>query len=133
MFRAKRLIEQGKVHLYCEVSVIAVAPLRSSNYYAIPLIALPSCKRAPTDSQMQTILAVLDEWNTNPISKSLGLVASVASDGDSTRRSALENLLASGSILSDGLSQILASLPLLDSAVGPYDATTHYDDKHLVK
>lgn len=78
VFQAKQAVDGGEVHLCSEMSVIAVAPLRSSNYKAIPLLALPSCKRATPDSQMETVLAVLNEWKSNPKTKSLGPLASVA-------------------------------------------------------
>lgn len=110
------------------MSVIAVAPLQSSNYKAIPLLALPSCKRATPESQMQTIHAVLDEWMSNPKTRALGSIASVASDRDSSKRTALEGLLAIEGSLSEKLSEIVSCLPLLDTMVGPYDITTHYDD-----
>ena len=105
VFHAKQVVDQGEVHLCCEMSVIAIAPLRSSNYKAIPLFALPSCKRATPESQKQTVLAVLDEWMRNPKTKALGPVASVASDGENSRRAALEGLLAIESPLSEELSK----------------------------
>ena len=133
VFQAKQAVDQDEVHICCEMSVIAVAPLRSSNYKAIPLLALPSCKRATPESQMETIIAVLNEWMSNPKTKSLGPVASVASDGDSSRRAALEGLLAIENPPSEDLAEKVSHLPLLDTMVGPNDVTTHYDDKHMVK
>lgn len=56
-----RATQQDVVHMCCEVSVLAVAPICSSDYRAIPLLALPTCKRSTATEQAQIITACISE------------------------------------------------------------------------
>ena len=50
-----RAVQQAVVHLCCEVSVLAVAPICSSDHYVIHLLPLPTCKHSTAEEQAQIL------------------------------------------------------------------------------
>ena len=116
----------------CEVSILAVAPICSSDYHAIPLLVLPTCKHSTATEQAQIINAFRNEWKSNQKTQSLGPIISVGSDSDAARRRSLHDVLTIESPNS-ALYMVLCKLPLFDLSTGEGDITMHFDDKHLVK
>ena len=125
-------IQQDVVHMCCEVSILAVAPICNSDYRAIPLLALPTCKYSTATEQAQIVTTFLNEWKSNQKTQSLGPIISVGSDGDEAHRRSLHDILTIESPTS-ALYMVLCKLPLFDLSTGEGDITMHFNDKHLVK
>lgn len=126
-------VKQGIVHLSTEATVVAVAPLRKNDYIALPLLALPTCKSDPADSQRHMIKCILKEWKTDTRTASLGPIVTIATDGDAKQRLAFDQLLRVNNKPSTMIASILDQLPLMDTAVGDDDVLVHFDDKHVIK
>lgn len=129
-------VRNDNTHIAKEALVIAISNASKDDYAAVPIIAQPTCKRMTVSNQRDLFENILDYHDTM-LSRHLGPVFLVATDGDATRRRALHQLLASSSFGAEHnckkLHDTLSKLPLFDLACGKDGTVAIFDMKHIWK
>ena len=79
--------EKPRAHYSSEATVAAIAPFRSSNYSAIPIVLSGSCKAETGEDMAKWVVDIIRAWNDNPDGAAArGPIWSLATDGESTMR-----------------------------------------------
>lgn len=131
--RVADLLNQEVCHIGREATVVAIAAFSAEDYHAKPFILSPTCKSEKFPEQAQWLKMCLKQWKALYAS-SHGLIWSVATDGDATRRAALHKILMMRTLDRDGpLYEVLGKLAGLNLECGEDDETADSDPKHIFK
>jgi hypothetical protein len=127
--------EKPRAHYSSEATVAAVAPFRSSNYSAIPIVLSGSCKAETGEGMAKWIADIVCAWNSNPDGAAArGPIWSIATDGESTMRMSRFILCMSRELsATDPLHSSLQNLSGLNLFTGANNITMTCDPKHIFK
>lgn len=130
-------LDDGKCHRAREATVVAIAGFGkdSVDYHARVVLVSGTCKTESEVAGYQLISRVINAWKTSPQGEAMhGPLASIATDGDPTRRRALYRYCMTQELPSSSpLYTLLGSLPLFNTFCGPDEVTHDGDFKHEEK
>lgn len=127
--------EVPRAHYSSEATVAALAPFRSSNYSAIPLVLSGSCKAETGMDMAKWVMNAIHAWNNHPDGAAArGPLWSIATDGEATMRLCRFTLCMSHELsASTLLHSLLQNLSGLNLFTGMGDITMTCDPKHVIK
>lgn len=120
----KQALDKGAIHTCKEALVVTLCKLNTENIITRPILVVPLCCKSNADFIVLMIKIIADEFECYPNCK----LINVASDGDSSRRKALNSLRHTNIHLNALTDLQFFSQKLL---FGRY--SVNYDPKHLVK
>lgn len=125
-------LEHGKFHMAGEVTVLGISPHSDEDYHVRPIIMSATCKTETAPQQAEWIALAIKRWK--PYEATLGPLWSVATDGDSIRRTALHQILMEHDLdPADGIYNVLGQLLGLNLQCSSGLITQDSDVKHILK
>ncbi|KZV99141.1 hypothetical protein EXIGLDRAFT_606259, partial [Exidia glandulosa HHB12029] len=128
-------LREGKVHLATEATVAALGALTDHprEYSARPILLSGTCKRESGPEHAKVISTVIDACKEKEAVTGLRVI-SVASDGESRRGAALDELFLKSKLSASRPEHaMLANCKLFNLLVGDDDVTLDKDYKHVMK
>lgn len=127
-------MREGNVHIAEEATIVALAAYGSANYDAVPIMFSGTNKTEKDGKQRKWLKMVIGAVEHFMSESKFGILTSIASDGDATRRRALHHELTSQTLdPSDPLYELIGDLPLMNMACGKNNVTLDIDYKHKFK
>ncbi|KAG1753250.1 hypothetical protein EDB19DRAFT_1626930, partial [Suillus lakei] len=125
-------LADGTVHLGKEMSVMAVGAFGDDEIF--PIFGAPTCKCEDSDTMVAIFTLTRDRWRATGAEECLGLIFSVATDGDLTHRAAGHHMFFKSELsLTSRLYGTLSHMPGLNLATGDDEITLDFDYKHIFK
>lgn len=127
--------DEPRAHYASEATVVAIGPLRSSNYSAIPLALSGSCKGETGVRMSLWLREIVHAWRDGISGAALhGPIWSIATDGESTMKTCRFHLCMSQTLSnSNRIYPLLKNLTGLNLQTGEDNITMTCDPKHVFK
>ncbi|KAG1796095.1 hypothetical protein EV424DRAFT_1334292, partial [Suillus variegatus] len=125
-------IHDGEVHLGKELTVIGASCFGQDEIF--PILVAPTCKTENAYDMEQNLSRAIARWNVTGAAVHVGLVWSLATDGDATRHAAGHKLFVKTLLHQDSpLFGTLINMPGLNLFTGDNEVTLDFDFKHIFK
>eukprot|EP00918_Siedleckia_nematoides_P002227 GHVU01005092.1.p1 GENE.GHVU01005092.1~~GHVU01005092.1.p1 ORF type:complete len:699 (+),score=60.70 GHVU01005092.1:313-2097(+) len=123
--------DEGHIHLAREALVFAVGDLGHTNYHAVPVLALGSCKTGGRERQKEIIGQFVEVWH-QVAERDNGPLWAFGTDGDPCRRGACDDIFREVDVEED-FGDVLRPLGGLDIKCSRTGAVVVSDFKHMGK
>lgn len=132
---AAKAVQDDKVHIAKEFTVMAVTRHAATSYDAKPIVLSPTCKKSTWKDSVRVISTVLQAWKISPYGEVLnGPMWAISSDGDATRRAGMYLLCMHKEVTpNDPLFPYINCLNGLNLHTGENYLTMDFDYKHIFK